>query len=184
MVARKSQIPFCVICCLLAAGCDPMRPTTQLVRLRVVDSASQQPVEGVKVSLTYDYITAEPLPPKHWDMTPEEWAEYQRENLDCYLAFSSSTDNRGQADIDLNDTVVHPTRESNPLAGADHTGKPYLLSLKEGQFPEEEWRVVLELGASVEGKAYTVTVIDIEKPRYVSRAEYDEWSESGEVRDP
>jgi hypothetical protein len=44
---------------------------------------------------------------------------------------------------------------------------PYLVRVEEGDQPEEELSVVIKPGASVEGKAYTVTVVDIQEPRYV-----------------
>lgn len=172
MALRKSQIPSCVICCLLAAGCDPCRTSSQVVRLQIVDSPSGQPLEGKKVSLKYDYFTAaELLPPKHMEqvMSPEEWDEHMyRDALDGSVWHVSSTDGHGQADFDVEVISIDRTRGSKPPSWRNFvTGAPYLVRVEEGLLPEEELTVVMQPGASVKGKAYAVTVIDIQEPRYV-----------------
>jgi hypothetical protein len=53
-VRRLSHALWCLICCLFAVGCplgDPVRTTSQLVRLRVVDSATGTYVVYADVSL-------------------------------------------------------------------------------------------------------------------------------------
>jgi len=75
---RWSHMLFFMICCLFAVGChlgDPVRTTSQPVRLRVVDSASGKPVAYADVSLKYDFETAQPLS-KETRQPPEEWHKH------------------------------------------------------------------------------------------------------------
>jgi hypothetical protein len=153
MLRGRSGYVLWIMCSLFATGCDPVRTTSQPVRLRVVDSASGQPVVGAHVSLKDDRETAEALSPDDWHQPP--W-------------FSDVTDKRGEADIDVKYTALDRTRGSRPPSGRDWvTGIRFLVRVKQSQQPEEELSVVMNLGASVKGKSYTVTVIDIQEPRYV-----------------
>ncbi len=179
MLVTRTQIPIWIVSCLLAAGCDPVRTSSQVVRLQIVESASGQPLRGKKVSLKYDYLTAAgPLPPKEWKetMSPEEWDKYRhRQAIQGYEWFDSSTDERGQADFGIEFTSIDRFRGSTPPPEADSvTGEPYLIRVKEGELVEEELSVVMQRGASVKGKIYTVTVIDIKEPRYVPNADWED----------
>jgi len=156
----KLQITFCVVCCLLATGCDPVRTTGQLVRLQVVDSTSQQPVEDAKVSLKFDCLTGAARQPKHQEevMPPEEWDDHNlRIALEGYVWQVGRTDSQGQVDIDLMYTGIDKTRGPEPPPSRDDvTGLPYLIMVRGGQLPEEELSVVMKPGASVKGKAYNL----------------------------
>ncbi len=152
-------------CGLFIVGCDPVRTTLQPVRLEVVDSTSGQPVVGAQVSLIFDEATARPLS-KETELTPEEW----HKRIEAYRqpGFRGVTNKRGQADIDAKYTSLDRTSGSKPPSWKNFvTGQPYLIKVKAGEVPEEEMSVVMKAGASVKGKSYTVTVTDIQEPRYV-----------------
>jgi hypothetical protein len=64
--------------------------------------------------------------------------------------------------------VLDRSRGDKPPAGRDEiTDQPYLVWVKKEQTPEEESSVLMKPGESVKGKSFTVTVIDIQAPRYV-----------------
>ncbi|MDY0170083.1 MAG: hypothetical protein RBS80_26300 [Thermoguttaceae bacterium] len=142
-----------------------MRSTSQLVRLQVVDSASGQPVVGAQVSLAFDEAAARPLS-KETELTPQEW----KKRIEAYQrpGFRGVTNKQGQAEIDAKFTLLDRTSGSKPPSGKDFvTGHPYLIKVKAGEVPEEETSLVMKIGASVKGKSFAVTVLDIQSPRYV-----------------
>jgi hypothetical protein len=166
MLSRR-RLPglFWLVCSLSLVGCDPVRTTSQLIRLQVVDSASGQPVVGAQVSLVFDEAAARPLS-KETELTPQEW----KKRIEAYQrpGFRGITNNQGQAEIDAKFTSLDRTSGSKPPSGKDFvTGHPYLIKVKAGEVPEEEISLVMKAGASVKGKSYTVLVIDIQEPRYV-----------------
>lgn len=174
MLRRRLGHVLWIICSLSVAGCDPVRTTLQPVRLRVVDSASGQPVPGAQVSLKYDFETAEPLSEETGDtrFSAEEWHQDKRKFWDEFPWFSGVTDKNGQATINAEYTGIDRTWGSKPPSWADRvTGKPFLVKVEAGAVPEEELTVPMKRGASVKGKVYTVTVIDIQEPRYVPTRE-------------
>ena len=165
MSSRRLGYMLSIVCGLSAVGCDPVRTTSQPVRLRVVDSASGEPVIGAQVFLIFDEATARPLS-KETELTPEEW----HKRMEAYRqpGFRGLTNKFGQANIDAQYTSLDRTSGSTPPSGKDFvTGQPYLIKVKADELPEEEMRVVIKAGASVEGKSFSVTVLDIKEPRYV-----------------
>jgi len=133
----------------------------------VVDSASGKPVAYADVSLKYDFETAEPLS-KETRQPPEEWHKHMREFWEQFPWFRSGTDKDGQAEIEVEYTGLDRSRGDKPPADGDEvTGQPYLVRVKQDQTPEEESSVLMKPGVPVKGKSFTVTVIDIQAPRYV-----------------
>ncbi len=152
---------------LFVVGCDPVRTTLQPIRLKVVDSASGKPVAGAQVLLKYDFETAQPLP-NETDQPAEEWHKHKREIWEQQSWIRGITDKDGQTDIAVKYTVIDRSRGSNPPAWRDWvTDKPFLIRVKESQSPEEESSLLMKPGESMKGKSYTVTVIEIQEPRYV-----------------
>jgi len=165
LLRRSSWGLFWLACSLSMVGCDPVRTTSQLVRLQVLDSASGQPVVDAQVSLAFDEAAARPLS-KETELTPQEW----KKRIEAYQrpGFRGVTNKQGQADIDTKFTSLDRTSGSKPPTGKDFvTGHPYLIKVKAGEVPEEEMSLVMKAGAAVKGKSFTVTVIDIQQPRYV-----------------
>jgi hypothetical protein len=156
-----------IVCSLVAGGCDPVRTTSQATTLQIVDSASGRPVDSACVSLRLDYATIRPLS-KETDMTPEEWQAYKREVWDRSPWLRGVTDKHGQVSIDVSYTSIDRTRGATPPSGKDFvTGKPCLIRVKAGELPEEEMSVVMSRDTSVKGRSCTVTIMEIEEPRYV-----------------
>jgi hypothetical protein len=95
MNGRKwSLVGSCLISCLFAAGCplgDPVRTTSQLVRLRVADSQSGEPAAFVDVSLKVDFDTAFPLSEETLQ-PPKEWHQHKREFWKSSPWFRGATD--------------------------------------------------------------------------------------------
>ena len=84
------------------------------------------------------------------------------------------TNAQGKAVITTRITALDRTRGSEPPPKRDVvSNREYIIKLQ-GQKAEDEVRLVMKPGASVKGKSYTVTVIDIQKPRYVPTREGNE----------
>src|SRR4051794_3016147 len=101
---------------LFAIGCylgDPVRTTSQPVRLQVVDSASGNPVAYASVSLKLD------------DQTPRP----QRDEVEVEAPWSHGvTDKEGQAEIEVEYTALDRSRGSKPPAERDWvTGQRYFV---------------------------------------------------------
>jgi hypothetical protein len=139
------------------------------------------------VSLKDDFDRAYSLSQKELNGTnrkeEDEWHRTKRNYWDRSPWFVGNTDDRGEAEIDAVYVEIDRTRGSKPPPRRDDvSGQPFLVKVKERQSPEQELSVVMKPGASVTGKSYTVTVIDIERPRYVKGSATEEVS--GEFDDP
>lgn len=167
LLVRRLGYVLWIISSLFATGCDPVRTTSQTLHLRVTDSASGNPVADAKLRVKYDFERADLLLQETRN-PPEVW---HAEGFEFWQRFPWSpgvTDKDGQAEIGVKYTVIDRTRGARPPASRDWiTGKPYLLKLAKGESPEEELSVLMKPGESVKGKSFTVTVIDIQQPRYV-----------------
>ena len=167
MLRRRWGYVLWIICSVFAIGCDPVRTTWQTFRLRVVDSASGNPVAGASVRVKYDFERAEPLFQETLK-PPEVRHEERRKFWEQFPWSSGVTDKDGRAEIGIKRTALDRTSGSKPLANRDTvTGKPYLVKVTQGEVPEEKSSVLMKPGESVKGKSYTITVIDIQQPRYV-----------------
>jgi hypothetical protein len=152
----RGYVLLSLICCLFTVGCylgDPVTTTSQLVRLRVVDSASGKPVAYAAVSLKFD------------DQTPRP----QRDEREVEDPWSHGvTDHDGQAEIEVEVTALDRSRGSKPPADRDWvTGQSYFVRVEKDRALDEESSVFMKPGVSVKGKSLTVTVIQIQQPRYV-----------------
>jgi hypothetical protein len=166
MLANRALRNLLLACSLFIAGCDPVRTTLQPVRLQVVDSTSGQVVVGAQVSLAFDLAAASPLS-KETELTPEEWK--QRVEAFQQPWFRGATTEQGQVDLDVEFTSLDRTSGPQPPSGKDFvTGQPYRIKVKVGEAPEEEMSLVMKRGATITGKSWTVTVLEIDAPRYVA----------------
>jgi hypothetical protein len=157
MIGRmRGSMLLCLICSLFAVGCylgDPVRTTSQVVRLRVVDSASGKPVAYESVSLKLDDQT--PRPQRDEREVDDPWSH-------------GVTNHDGQAEIEIEYTALDRSRESEPSADRDWiTSWPYFVRVEKVPAPAEELNVLMLPGVTVKGKSFTVTVIRIQQPRYV-----------------
>ncbi|MBI5758324.1 MAG: hypothetical protein HZA46_07390 [Planctomycetales bacterium] len=173
MVLGKWQIPFCIAACLLAGGCDPVRTTAQRVRFQVTNSDSGKPVEDAIVSVKFDFGHDHPPPQEPEGTEAELKYQQDRKSWQDYSWSVSTTDASGLADIDLIYDVIDRTSGSIPPSSRDEvTGQPYLVKVREGQLPEEELNAAMKPSASIKGNRYTVTIVDIERPRYVEGSQW------------
>lgn len=158
--------------CFSAVGCDRVRTTLQPVLLKVTDSASGEPKEGVEISLKYDYERAEPEPKPLAQETrqppdPEFWYQHMKEFWDEFPWVSGVTGKDGVVKVGIRYTVLDDTIGSKPPSWRDEvSGVPYLVKVKAEQ-ERQEFSLVMRPGESVRGKAFTVHVLEIRQPRYV-----------------
>lgn len=143
---------------VLSSGCgDPVRTTAQPVLLKVTDTISGNPTPDVEISLKYDF--------DHYVPQTDEWNQWERAT---YLWFSARTDTEGRATINVKWTMLDRTFGSIPPSWRDRvTGIAYVISLKKDQMYEEH-SLIMGPGVSVRGETFTVHVLEIRPPRYVS----------------
>jgi hypothetical protein len=138
---------------LFVAGCTPVRTTSQTVRLRVVDSASGKALAWAPISLKQD--DRAPHPQSGEVGSEDPW-------------FRGVTNKDGLVEFEVRYTVEDRTTGSEPPPDSDFvTGYPFLVRVNEGRTPEEESSVLMNPGGSVKGKSFTISVIQIQAPRYV-----------------
>src|SRR5580704_10027389 len=135
-----------IACMFLIAGCDPVRTTSQTVRLRISKAGSGEAVGNIQVSLKYDFETAEPLS-KETRQPPKEWHDHMQKFWDNFPWRTAETDQRGEASVDLVYSVLDRTWGSTPPPERDEaTAKPYLVWIKAGKSSEEKLRLLLKPG--------------------------------------
>jgi hypothetical protein len=167
MLARRFQNVLLASCVLLGAGCDPVRTTSQTVRLSVCESTSGHAAGNARVLLKYDFEAAEPLD-KETKKPPKEWHQSMRKFWDDFPWFSAATDEHGAAALGVQYTGLDRTSGSTPPPERDEvTDKPFLVRVKRPGSPEEQLSVVMKAGEVVKGKTYKITVIETGQPRYV-----------------
>src|SRR5262249_48105411 len=124
--------------CLL--GCDPVRTTTQQVRLRLIDSMSGQPVAGAQLLLKDDFdanyrVSPETPPP---GSKPEEYRQHLREFWERKPWFRGVAGVDGEAVITVRYTALDRSRGAKPPAQRDWvSGMRYLVEVKQ-QLPAEK----------------------------------------------
>jgi hypothetical protein len=151
---------------MVTVGCDPVRTTVQDVRLKIIDSAPGNPAVGAQVWLKYDYEKKEPGEwMKGW--TPEDSNKFMKTLGDTMPWYYGVVSPSGQAVIGVKNTMLDRTRGHFPPHSRDMvSGKPYLITVKNGQ-AYEEFALVMRLGESVRGKSFTVSVDSPGEPYYV-----------------
>jgi len=71
-------------------------------------------------------------------------------------------------DIEIESTMLDRSSESEPPPERDEvTGLPYLVRVQKDQTPEEQASLMMKPGETVKSKSFTLTVIEIQEPRYV-----------------
>jgi hypothetical protein len=133
----------------------------------VADSESGNPAAFVDVSLKVDFDTAFPLSQETLQ-PPKEWHQHKREFWKSQPWFHGATKKDGATEIEVESTALDRTRGDKPPPERDEvTGQPYLIKVRKDQKPEEELSVPMKPGQSVKGKLFTVTVIEVQQPRYI-----------------
>jgi hypothetical protein len=144
-------------------GCDPVRTITHDVTLSVMDRQGL-PVRGVKVSMKESWESW-----KTWGsgVRKEDEAHYREVWASDFVPWREGvTDAQGRGVITVKITALDHTRGNMPPASRDTvSNREYIIKLK-GQNVQEEVRLVMKPGASIKGKSYTVSVVEIQKPRY------------------
>ena len=98
--------------------------------------------------------------------TPDAQREFFRRRWEGEPGLHGLTDARGIAVIELQVTALDAQRGNEPPASRDWlSGREYIIRLQNGE--TQETRLVLKRGASAKTRGYTVTVVDVTKPRYV-----------------
>mgnify|MGYP001105890393 CR=1 FL=1 len=149
------------------SGCDPVRTITHDVTVAVVDEKGL-PAPDVNVSMKESWESWQ-----SWGGGVEEAdkAYYRQQWASDFVPWLKGVTNaQGNAVITIRITALDRTRGNEPPAKRDTvSNREYIIKLQR-QNVQEELRLVMKPGASVKGKSYTVTVIDIQKPRYVPGA--------------
>lgn len=150
-------LPIVLSCTLFGAGCDPVRTTMQPVRLRVITASAGQPVAGANVQLKAPYGGRSEQMRVYTD---EEWLDQS-----IFPRHSGATDELGIAEIDF--TITEIDRSIGPWNAPDRvSGAEYICRVVEGD-RKDVFRVTMDVGASVRGESFMVTIEDIGESRYV-----------------
>jgi hypothetical protein len=146
------------------SGCDPVRTIRHSVTMAVVDGQGL-PAPDVKVSMKESWESWQ-----SWGggVKEADKAYYRQEWASDFVPWLKGVTNaQGKAVITIRITGLDWTKGNEPPAKRDGvSNREYIIKLQ-GQNVQDEMRTVMKPGASVKGKFYTVTVIDIQKPRYV-----------------
>lgn len=155
---------LCVICGFTFAGCGhPTRTTSQLVHFQVSWSETGQAVDEAGLECVYNY----------WLADPERASNRSGDEV-----YSGVTDEHGQAALDVRFVAVDRTAGSTPPPWRDWvTGHPYLIEV-DTNGSREMLNLLLQVGTSVDGKVFTVKVLEIDEPRYLTWSEQKEdWAQ-------
>lgn len=155
MQRRVLETLLLVSCATLTLGCDPVRTTGQVVRLRV--NASARPAVGAQVQLRYDYRQNTPKAAQTQHL--QQW-------WDDMPWHSGVTDSNGEAQVVLIETRLDSSWGSHPPSSANWvTGTLFAVRIVYND-DEEELSVRMQPDASADGEHFSVTIIEIEEPTY------------------
>jgi hypothetical protein len=101
-----------------------------------------------------------------------EKAHYEQVWASDFVPWLKGVSNtQGKAVITIRITALDGTRGNEPPPGRDNvSNREYIVKLQ-GQNVQDEMRIVMKPGTCVKGRFYGVTVVDIQKPRYVGGEE-------------
>jgi hypothetical protein len=155
------------------SGCDPVRTITHSVTVAVVDEKGV-PAPNVNINMKESWESWQTWG-RGFDET--EKAHY-RQNWESDIVpwRKGATNTQGRAVVVIEDTALDRTRGKEPPTNRDMvSNREYIIKLQ-GQNVQDEVRLVMKPVASVKGKFYTLTVINIEKPRYIE----SRWERTGQ----
>ena len=110
----------------------------------------------VQISLKWDF--------DHYVPITNKWNEWKRATEPCFFGRTNAD---GQADVGAKYTVLDSTWGPTPPSWRDRvTGQVYLVRVEKDKTLEEH-SLIMRPGESVRGKAFTVHVVEIQRPRYV-----------------
>ena len=168
MVQRKHIGKFWMLAAMFAVGCDPVRSMQQAVTVKVIASASREPVANAQVSLRFDFATANQTKPREVNLTPDEWRDHVKTVSDNFPWFDAVTNTEGCCTLAVTWTGIDRTSGPMPPKDSDSvTGKPYLIRVKTTKSQIDACTVVMRRGPIVTKEPYTIIVIDIQEPRYI-----------------
>jgi hypothetical protein len=144
-------------------GCDPVRTITHHVTVEVADEQGL-PVPNVDVAIKESWESWQT-----WggEMNEADKGYYRGQWASDFVPWRKGvTDAEGKAAIVIEITALDRTTGKEPPPKRDVVSNREYLVKARGRNLEEELRLVMKPGASVKGKVYAVSVVDIEKPRY------------------
>jgi hypothetical protein len=164
---RREVVLLCGACIVLASGCDPVRTASQTLRLQVVDSASGEPVIGIRVQVKQDFELFQTDDAQL--QKSDEWEQHQREFWEGLPWHFAITDEDGIADIDIIETALDRSRGDEPPASRNMLfGRTYLVVMgDDNEHADEALRLKIEEDARLTEGNITLTVLDVAEPKYV-----------------
>lgn len=152
----------CLLTTICCGGCDPVRTTSQALKVGVVEAHSQLPVDGIRVSIKEAF---EPDP-----KLDQEDQEDQREFWESLPWSSGVTSEKGIAKIDVVLTMLDRSRGQVPPPIRDRlTARRYLLRIGEDETNAEnpaEIEVVVGAHALVDDRK--LSILEIGTPTYIA----------------
>ena len=161
---NRTLIPLtaCVLTIVCCGGCDPVRTTSQALKVSVVDARSQLPIDGIRVSIK-----------EAFEPDPKFDQEDQREFWDSLPWSSGVTSEKGIAKIDVILTMLDRSRGEVPPPSRDTlTERSYLLRIGQDETNAEnpvEIEVVVGAHALVSDR--NVSILEIGAPTYIPTPE-------------
>lgn len=159
MFAPQLKILLYIICSWTIPGCgDRVRTTLQPVHIEVTDRASGRPVVGARVCLKFDFDKVVP---------PTDQSPNQREYARQLLWHFGVTDERGRTTVNIKYTAIDWTMGPWPPRSRDSvSGQPHIARVEQGDL-QEQLCLKMRSGASVRGRHFAVSVLEVGQPRYV-----------------
>ena len=144
-----------------------LRPGTNRYTRPDIESGgcARLPVSGVNVAIKESW---ESWQTRGGGIKEADKADYrQRWASDFVPWLKAVTDAQGRAVVTIRETALDWTKGNQPPPNRDWvSNREYLIKLQ-GKNGQDDLRLVMKPGASAKGSSHTVTVIDIENPRYV-----------------
>ena len=134
---------FCIalMLALLASqtGCDPVRTTSQTVRIEILDAENGTPISGLQVRLKSGFG----------------------------LWFSASTNSQGLAEISVESTMIDRSRSATPSRNLIHGITPFDFELVASDGDAELCSMIIEAGSSKICNDYKIVIKSIDAAVYI-----------------
>ena len=149
----------CLLTTICCVGCDPVRTTSQALRVGVVDARSQLPIDGIRVSIK-----------EAFEPDPKFDQEDQREFWESLPWSSAVTSEKGIAKIDVVLTMLDRSRGRVPPPSRDMlTERRYLLRIGEHETDAEHpAEIEVVVGAHALVGDQKLSILEIATPTYIA----------------
>jgi hypothetical protein len=156
-LTRRHVVASLLSCFLF--GCDPVRTTTQDVRVAVFNMKDGSPVDQVAVMIKQAWN-----PP----YSDPKWNEKARKNWENRRWFEGVTDGTGSATLHINIAALDWTKDQQPSPQRDHLmNMEWVIKLRIDGAVAESMTVPMTPGAEANGKSYGLKILEIGKPKYL-----------------